>query len=371
MQEINTKNGIVKIFATTIEDEAIAQIIRTAESPLGVNSQIRIMPDGHFGAGCCIGTTMKVIDKVCPNLVGVDIACSVRLVKTDIDFNGQLEKLDKCIRKCVPSGFKKHNTPRIETEWFDQLRCVCFLKKEVIRSATLSLGTLGGGNHFIEAYDDGYVCVHTGSRNIGLCVAQHYQHLAITQQKARTNEQLSKANAELSYLEGEDKDDYIHDIKIIQEFAKMNRTEILAAICIGMKAKEIDVIDCSHNYIDTDTMILRKGATDAGEGKQLLIPLNMRDGLLICSGKGNPDWNYSAPHGAGRLYGRSKAKQMFSVSDYKKTMEGIYSTCINSDTLDEAPFVYKDWEEIAKLIEPTAEIEKRLIPIYNYKAGKE
>jgi len=368
MIELNTKNGLVKLFVDTVEDGAIEQVTKTAESPLGEGAHIRMMPDMHVGAGCCIGTTMRITDKVCPNLVGVDIACSVRLVKTDLDFRGQLEKLDKCIRQNVPAGQSHHKRPNMEMEWFEQLRCYGKLKREVIWTAMHSKGTLGGGNHFIEAYENGALSVHTGSRNLGERLARYYQDLAITRALERNPEAQGVEKA-LAYLEGQEKDDYLHDIKIVQEFARLNREQIIGTIMVGMRGRVLEVIDCSHNYIDTDTMILRKGATDASAGKKILIPLNMRDGMLICVGKGNEDWNYSAPHGAGRLYSRTAAKEKFTVSEYKKAMEGIYTTCISQGTLDEAPFAYKDWQEIARLIEPTAEILERLLPIYNFKAG--
>jgi RNA-splicing ligase RtcB len=389
--ELETKYGQVKIFAETIDEITLSQVMTTANSPLGEGAHIRIMPDCHAGAGCVIGTTMKITDKVCPNLVGVDIACSVRLVKTDVDFRGQFEKLDKCIRNNVPSGRGVYNKPSLETEWFEQLRCYDKLKRETIRKATLSVGTLGGGNHFIEAYDDGYLSVHTGSRNIGLNIAKYYQDLAVRrhqdemkdvyrqaiesipeqEREAWIKENRTNLRADLAYLTGEDKDDYLHDIGVIQQFAKMNREKIIEIILVGMRGRQLDYIDSQHNFIDIERGILRKGATDASKGRKLLIPMNMRDGMLICEGKGNEDWNCSAPHGAGRLYARNEAKKTFTVNQYKKSMDGIYSTCINQDTLDEAPFVYKAMDEIIRCIEPTATVLERLRPIYNFKAGKE
>ncbi len=387
--QISTKYGVVKIFAETFDESALAQVITMANSPLGKDAHIRIMPDGHYGAGCVIGTTMRVNDKVCPNLVGVDIACSVRLVKTDIEFNKQLDKLDRVIRNNVPSGRNVKKRPNLDIEWFKQLRCYNKLKAETIQKATQSMGTLGGGNHFIEAYDNGYLSVHTGSRNIGYNVARYYQNLAKKRIKdtdrilLRELEKAPQKNKQewvknckvipddLAYLEGKDMQDYFYDIGIIQKFAQMNRERIIELILIGMRGEQQEFIDSQHNYIDLKTRILRKGATDASKGKKLLIPMNMQDGMLICKGKGNEDWNYSAPHGAGRLYGRREAKKRFTLSEFKKTMDGIYSTCINQDTLDEAPFVYKNMDEIIRCMKPTVNVLERLKPIYNFKAGRE
>lgn len=383
----NTKHGDVIVYAKTVEQDAISQILEMANSPLGKNADIRIMPDCHAGAGCVIGTTMKITDKVCPNLVGVDIGCGVTLVKTDIDFEKRLEELDAVIRKNVPFGQETHKNER---PWaFHHLRCWQYLDKDTKERAMTSLGTLGGGNHFIEAYKDGWLAVHSGSRNIGWKVAAYYQKLAEKRIKEHNqrllNEQIKtiepqfrekwlaenkiSINRDLCYLTGSDMDDYLHDIKIMQDFAFDNRFEMLFAICDNMNGSTTKQISSIHNYIDIENMILRKGAISAEKGQTVVIPLNMRDGILICVGKGNTDWNCSAPHGAGRLYSRSKAKELFTVEEYENQMKGIYSTCINSETLDEAPFVYKNYEEIMECIEPTVEIKERLIPIYNFKAS--
>lgn len=378
----------VEIYAQTCEDEAIAQILEMANSPLGEKAHIRIMPDAHAGAGCVIGTTMHITDKVCPNIVGVDIGCGVDLIKTDIDFAVRLDELDRVIRKFIPYGQTAHASAR---HWdFEQLRCWKHLDDRTQQLAMHSLGTLGGGNHFIEAYKNGWLAVHSGSRNIGLKVAKYYQGLAekamqdenhrlinhaLTEIPPQERENWLRANKPeavnkaLAYLTGQNLEDYLHDIKIMQQFALDNRAIMLQIITQQMHGSIIECICSIHNYIDTDNMILRKGAISAQKGEIIVIPLNMRDGMLICEGKGNPEWNYSAPHGAGRLYSRSQAKKMFDVDEYRETMQGIYSTCIGFDTLDEAPFVYKDWEEIADCITPTANIIERLIPIYNFKAN--
>lgn len=384
---LDSKYGEVKIYAETIEQEAISQITNVANSSLGENANIRIMPDAHAGAACVIGTTMKITDKVCPNLVGVDIGCGVDLVKTDINFSKRFDELDNVIRTYIPFGMEVQNNEVYFP--FEELYCWNNLSKEVQDRARKALGTLGSGNHFIEAYEHGFLAVHSGSRNIGLAVAKYYQTLA----EKRTTEYNRKLLTEeiqaippkerenwikthkisidkdLCYLTGIDMQNYLHDVGIMQKFAVQNRQTILFNIVNNMNGTVIDKLTSTHNYIDLNNMILRKGAISAQKDELLVIPLNMRDGVLICRGKGNEDWNYSAPHGAGRLYSRSKAKELFSVEEYAKTMKGIFSTCISESTLDEAPFAYKNYEEIIKCIEPTVEIIERLIPIYNFKAN--
>jgi RNA-splicing ligase RtcB len=383
----DTKYDDVIVYAKTVEQEAISQIIEMANSPLGENAHIRIMPDCHAGAGCVIGTTMRITDKVCPNLVGVDIGCGVDLIQTDIDFSNRLEELDAVIRKHIPFGMATHTE---EKPWdFHRLRCWEYLDKETKSRAMTALGTLGGGNHFIEAYENGWLAVHSGSRNIGYKVADYYQRLAEKRVKEHNytllkeqiksveptkREEWIKAhkisvNRDLCYLSGTDMEDYLHDVSIMQNFANDNRLSMLREICNAMGGKVLQHINSIHNYIDIENRILRKGAISAQKGQIIVIPLNMRDGLLLCCGKGNPEWNYSAPHGAGRLYSRSKAKEVFTVEEYAKQMEGIYSSCINESTLDEAPFVYKDYQEIMECVEPTVEILYRLIPIFNFKAN--
>ena len=384
---LSSKHGDVIVYAKTVEPEAISQIVQVANSPLGENAHIRIMPDCHAGAGCVIGTTMKITDKVCPNLVGVDIGCGVDLINTDIDFGSRLEELDNVIREYIPFGTTTHDDER---PWaFEDLRCWEYLDKDTKNRAMKALGSLGGGNHFIEAYDHGWLSVHSGSRNIGLRVAQYYQKLAEKRIKecAHDNVMMNLKNVEprlrekwltdfkiyinkdLCYLMDQDMNDYLHDIEIMQRFAVDNRQAMLNWITTAMDGKILGRISSTHNYIDTRNMILRKGAISAEKGEYLVIPLNMRDGLLICKGKGNPEWNCSAPHGAGRLYSRSEAKELFTVEEYAAEMDGIFSTCINESTLDEAPFAYKDYKEIMECVEPTVEIVERLIPIFNFKAN--
>ena len=383
----NTKYDDVKIYAKTVEQEAISQILEVANSPLGENAHIRIMPDCHAGAGCVIGTTMKITDKVCPNLVGVDIGCGVDLVKTDIDFSKRQDELDEVIRRYIPFGMGTHPTEKL---WnFEELICWEYLDKQARDRAKTALGTLGGGNHFIEAYKDGWLSVHSGSRNIGYKVAEYYQKLAekrikeynhsILKEKLATVETRMREawlkdnrisiNKDLCYLTDDDMKSYLHDVAVMQKFANDNRMRMLQKITVSMGGKVFEHINSIHNYIDVDNMILRKGAISAQEKELLVIPLNMRDGLLLCRGKGNTEWNYSATHGAGRLYSRSKAKEVFTIEEYAEQMNGIYSTCINESTIDEAPFVYKDYQEIMECIEPTVEILDRLIPIFNFKAS--
>lgn len=397
MTEIKRNNGdIVKIFAETLEYEAYDQIKKLANYYAYDGSQIRVMPDCHAGKGCTVGTTMTLHGKVTPNLVGVDIGCSVLGVKIknwrDID----LKKFDDTIRKFVPSGFDIHKTPWTTFKRLEEL--LCFGQVDLERAA-LSIGTLGSGNHFIsleysEKTDDCYLLIHTGSRHLGVQVAKFYQDLAfkklnemsqikkdlITKLKAEGREkdiqdelkkiQKPKCDKELAHLEGADFNNYMHDMEICQEYASLNRKTIAEIILKKMKLQSDGMIETMHNYIDTKNMILRKGAVSAQKDEVLIIPMNMRDGSLICKGKGNSDWNYSAPHGAGRIMSRSKAKELVSLDEYKKSMEGIFTTSVDEGTVDEAPMVYKPIEEIMRCIEPTVEILDVIKPIYNFKASE-
>lgn len=387
--EFNSKYGKINIFAQTIEQEAISQIIQMANSPVGENAHIRIMPDAHAGVGCTIGTTMKITDKVCPNLVGVDIGCGVLLVNTDIRFENRLDELDEIIRELVPNGFAIQEYEIVSDEFvgLKDMYCWSELSEEAKSRALRSIGTLGGGNHYIEAYNNGWLCVHSGSRNLGIQVCKYYQKFAESEMKHPkvSQEELDlvpkqereayikakmpqKVPKELAYLSGDSMEMYLHDMEIAQKYAAENRARIVDEIVIAMRGTLLGKIESVHNYIDMESMILRKGAISAKYGEYCVIPMNMRDGVLICKGKGNEDWNCSAPHGAGRLYSRSKAKELFTVDEYAKSMEGIYTTCVSQDTLDEAPFVYKDMNEIMDCIKPTVKAIDRLVPIYNFKA---
>lgn len=398
--EITGKYNTAKVFTNVIENEAVEQIKTLCNQEFITGSKIRIMPDVHSGAGCTIGTTMTITDKVIPNLVGVDIGCGMETVMiTDKEID--LEKLDKLIYEKIPSG---HNIRKIPHELINeidlnQLRCTGHVKMD---RAIRSIGTLGGGNHFIEAGKDEegniYITVHSGSRHLGLEVANYYQKMGykalnkvsdidiekiIEQLKNEGREkEINKTIKEikkqiitdipqaLAYVSEELFDDYIHDMKLIQKFAVLNRKAMMDEIIKGLGTEVAEEFTTIHNYIDTDMMILRKGAVSAKEGEKLLIPINMRDGSLICIGKGNEDWNYSAPHGAGRLMSRTKAKKTFELKNFKKEMEGIYTTSVSKDTLDECPMAYKAMEDIIKNIGDTVDIIKRIIPIYNFKGGE-
>lgn len=388
------------VYANLVEEDAIKQIERLCDQDFTQGATIRVMPDVHVGAGCTIGFTMTITDKVVPNLVGVDIGCGMETIHLK-NKHIELQQLDKLIYEKIPSGknVRKSKHPMMEEIDLSALRC----KEDArlnLRRAELSLGTLGGGNHFIEAGkdEDGelYITIHSGSRNLGHQVAQYYQELAYRRLNKNSSEdirakikelkesgreqdieiEIQKMKAQnltdvpkdLAYLEGEDMENYLHDMKIIQEFARWNRIAMMDEIIRGMKLKVSDRFTTIHNYIDTENLILRKGAVSAQAGEKLLIPINMRDGSLICIGKGNKEWNFSAPHGAGRLKSRKGAKESFTVSEFKKQMEGIYTTSVNQDTLDECPMAYKPMEAITEHIGESVDIIKRIVPIYNFKA---
>ena len=389
-----------EIFTEVIEDKAIEQVQAMCDFEAFKGCSIKIMPDVHSGMGCTIGTTMTIKDKVVPNMVGVDIGCGMEVVQIkeqEINF----AKLDNIIRKLIPYGFginkKMHKFN--EQVNLEELKCKDFVN---IKNAKLSLGSLGGGNHFIEVDvdEDGnkYIVIHSGSRHLGKEVAEYYQKMAIEQRaQAFTNflnKQIQKlkkqgkeqeisafvkqANStlknaipnEMAWLEGELFNNYIHDMKIVQKFAVLNRKAMMHTILVGMRFTVVDEFTCIHNYIDTENMIMRKGAVSARKGEKILIPINMRDGSLICIGKGNKKWNYSAPHGAGRLMSRKQAKQTLSLEEFKKQMQGIYSTTVSASTLDESPMAYKTMDDILTNIKPTAKIEKIIKPIYNFKADE-
>lgn len=398
--EINGKYNTAKVFTNVIENEAVEQIKTLCNQEFISGSKIRVMPDVHSGAGCTIGTTMTITDKVIPNLVGVDIGCGMETVMI-ADKEIDLEKLDKLIYEKIPSGrnIRKISHELINEIDLNQLRCTGHVKMD---RAIRSIGTLGGGNHFIEAGKDEegniYITVHSGSRHLGLEVANYYQKMGykalnkvsdidiekiIDQLKNEGREkEINKTIKEikkqiitdippaLAYVSEELFDDYIHDMKLIQKFAVLNRKAMMDEIIKGLGTEVVEEFTTIHNYIDTDMMILRKGAVSAKKGEKLLIPINMRDGSLICIGKGNEDWNYSAPHGAGRLMSRTKAKKVFNLKNFREEMEGVYTTSVNKDTLDECPMAYKAMEDIVKNIGDTVDIIKRIIPIYNFKAGE-
>ena len=367
MTELKGKYNTAKMFTDTAESSAVTQIEHLLDQEFIAGSKIRVMPDAHAGMGCTIGTTMTITDKVVPNLVGVDIGCGMETLLLK-DKRVELAQLDKAIHQYVPSGFSIRSAPHHFNEEIDlpALRCA---KHVNLDRAALSIGTLGGGNHFIELDedDDGqlYLVVHSGSRNLGKQVCDYYQNAA-ADNLGRTGK---GADRVLAYLEGTALDDYLHDMGIVQRFADLNRKAIVKEIEKRVKLKISEQFTTIHNYIDLDAMILRKGAISAQKGERVLIPMNMRDGSLICTGKGNEDWNCSAPHGAGRIMSRTAAKNSITLSQYEKAMNGIYSSTVNRSTLDEAPFAYKPMEEIIANIGGTADVVKTIKPLYNFKAA--
>ena len=368
MIEITGKYNTALVYTDNLEPSAAGQIKAFCDMEYSSGSKIRIMPDVHAGKGCTIGTTMTVTDKIVPNIVGVDIGCGMLTVKLK-EKRLELPKLDSFIRQNIPFGRNVRERAHRSHGRIDiyELECV---KKIDTRRAKESIGTLGGGNHFIEIDTDGdslYLVIHTGSRNLGLRVAEYYQKTAYNACGGRAQ---SEIPYELAFLEGDSMQSYLHDMELMQRFAALNRTVIKEVIVDGLKLHEEESFETIHNYIDTDNMILRKGAVSASKGERLLIPMNMRDGSLLCTGLGNSAWNCSAPHGAGRLMNRRDAEQSFTLSQFKKSMEGIFTTSISKDTIDESPFVYKPMEEILKNISDTVTVDKILKPIYNFKASE-
>lgn len=398
----------LKIFTKNIEEEAIKQINELLEQEPFKNCKVRIMPDVHAGKGCVIGFTADLGNKVIPNIVGVDIGCGmlcVELGKIELD----LEKLDKIINRYIPAGRNIREQKLIDFEKINELHCLRELKET--KKFNRAIGTLGGGNHFIEIDVDDennkYLVIHTGSRNLGKQVADYYQNLAIElcsgkEEFFKRKEELIKTYKEqgkkseiqaairelekeyknnkpilpkdLCYLEGKYREDYLHDMKICQEYATINRFEIADVILQKYFENPMalfftnDGFETIHNYISFKDNIVRKGAISAAKDEKVLIPINMRDGSIIAIGKGNEDWNCSAPHGAGRIMSRMKAKEMFTLDEFEKSMQGIYTTSVVAETIDEAPFVYKSMQEIIENIKDTVEIQKIIKPIYNFKA---
>ncbi len=417
-------NKDLKIFTNNIEKEAIEQIDLLLEQEPFKDCKVRIMPDVHAGKGCVIGFTADLKNKVIPNIVGVDIGCGmlcVELGRVDLD----LQKLDEVINNCIPAGRNIREHKLLEFEPINELYCLRELKET--KKFNRAIGTLGGGNHFIEVDVDEegnkYLVIHTGSRNLGKQVADYYQNLAIelcsgkeemyqkkeeiikTYKEQGRKSEIQKALKELAkqyknnkpnlpnelcYLEGKYREMYLHDMKICQEYASLNRQNIakeilenyfdidgnkamileLGKVSITCYVEDInfDAFETIHNYISFEDNIVRKGAISAKEGERVLIPINMRDGSIIAVGKGNDDWNNSAPHGAGRIMSRNKAKETFKLEDFKESMKDIYSTSVVESTIDEAPFVYKPMQEIIDNIQDTVEIQKIIKPIYNFKA---
>ena len=368
MQIINGAYTSAIVYTDEIEASAIGQIQALCDQPFAAGSKIRIMPDVHTGKGCTIGTTMTVGEYVVPNLVGVDIGCGMDVVLLK-EKRVNLPALDAFISKNIPHGRDVREKAHRNSGRIDVTELECFQYIDTRRAAE-SIGTLGGGNHFIELDRDEegnlYLVIHTGSRNLGLQVAEYYQKLAYERVGGRSQTEIP---FELAYLTGEDRDRYLHDMAVMQQYAALNRQTIRNCILDGLKLHEADFFTTVHNYIDLEHGILRKGSVSARAGERLLIPLNMRDGALICAGLGNDDWNQSAPHGAGRLFSRSQAESSFTLSAFKKSMEDIYTSTVSQDTLDECPMAYKDPQTIIAAIGDTVRIEKQIRPIYNFKSS--
>jgi tRNA-splicing ligase RtcB (3'-phosphate/5'-hydroxy nucleic acid ligase) len=394
----------LKIFTKNIEQEALNQIYTLIGQPSFQDCKVRIMPDVHAGTGCVIGFTADLGDKVIPNIVGVDIGCGmlcVQLSEKDID----LQKLDDIIHNYVPNGREVHDVRKVK---FDKLKDLyCYRNLKDIKRIEKSIGTLGGGNHFIEIDEDEeqnkYLIIHSGSRNLGKQVADYYQNLAIetmqgkdkllemqenliTEYKSQGkrkeiqsaikelhknfNPNPLKIPKELCYLTDKYREQYLHDMKICQEYAIENRATIADIILSLMNLSSEFSFETIHNYIEYKTNMIRKGAVSAKKDQMLLIPINMRDGCIVARGKGNDEWNQSAPHGAGRIMSRNKAREVVNFDDYKNSMNGIYTTSVNKETIDEAPMVYKPMKEIIDNIQDTVEIVKIIKPIYNFKASE-
>ncbi|MDR2016566.1 MAG: RtcB family protein [Burkholderiales bacterium] len=398
MIEVKGKHNTALCYCGELESVAFEQIKAVCDRMEFADSRIRIMPDVHAGKGCTIGTTMTITDKIVPSMVGVDIGCgmeTVRIAESHLDF----ARLDRLIRTEIPSGRnirKKHHPLNVEID-LDKLRCA---DQVSMNRARLSIGTLGSGNHFIEVdrSNDGilYLIVHSGSRHLGQEVATWYQEQACKRLRGPSRKAINEVIAtlkttgreheiedrlqrlkpasdipkDLAYASGKLFDDYLHDMRIVQRFAALNRQAMTQIILDGMRLTETDRFTTVHNYIDTEAMMLRKGSVSAKLGEHLLIPINMRDGSLICVGKGNAEWNCSAPHGAGRLMSRTKALGVLSMSEYQAEMKDVFSTSVHRNTLDESPMAYKSMDEILSRIHPTAEVVERIQTVYNFKAGE-
>ena len=407
MIELKGKYTTAKVFTDNIDQETISQIINLCNQDFTKESTIRIMPDTHAGKGCVIGFTADLGNKIIPNLIGVDIGCGmlcVELDKIDVD----LQQLDDVIHKHIPSGKNIHEGRIVKFPELQNLYCNRDLKDT--KRIEKSIGTLGGGNHFIEVNQDDedniYLVIHSGSRNLGKQVAEYYQNIAIELRSGREEYYLERDRIikeykeqgkrkeiesalkqldtkyqhaqpdypkELCYLEGAWREKYLHDMNICQEYALLNRSTMASIILDKWLDKNyhyFEYFQTIHNYINFKDNIIRKGSISAYKNEKVLIPINMRDGSLLCVGKGNPDWNYSAPHGAGRLMSRGKAKEKLSMEEYQKSMEGIFTTSVSLSTLDEAPMAYKSMEEIINNIGDTVNVLKVIKPIYNFKAGE-
>ena len=391
MFELSGKYGKANVYAETIDDSCISQIYGFLNNPITKDVKVAVMPDANTGKGSTVGFTQEIKDKVNPSMVSVDVGCGMLVLKVSKEFHMDLPKLDKIMHQKIPSGLKHCDkvSPFAKNINLKELIADVNHNKEI-----LGLSSLGGGNHFVEVDKDQngdyYIVVHSGSRHLGVAVCEYWERVANNFHKKLAIKKSELINAKdekglaelpevvtsygLSYLMGDDLKGYLHDMKITQEFARLNREAMLDVICTEMGIKKRYILDkfCTiHNYIDLDKMILRKGAISLEKGERAIIPISMAYGSLIVTGKGNPDWNYSGPHGAGRLLSRSDAKNSISMAEYKKSMEGIYTTSVNSSTIDESPMAYKNPDEIIKAIDETAEIIDIIKPIYNFKSGSD
>jgi tRNA-splicing ligase RtcB len=397
MIELQGKYNTAKVFTDNVENTAMSQIIELCNQEFVQGSKIRIMPDTHAGAGCTIGTTMTIKDKIVPNLVGVDIGCGMevtqlKITKDQINF----DQLDSVIRKFVPSGFSIRDKAHRLSNYVHIDKVIAPINTD---RAKKSIGTLGGGNHFIELNEGGdgsiYMVIHSGSRNLGKQVAEYYQdkayeelamnranrefminelkrqgrHSEISEELKRLS-QKPKISKQLAYLEGQGFKDYMHDMEIAQTYAEMNRIAMMMEIVREMGWEGKMSFTTIHNYIDMDNMIMRKGAISAAEGELVIIPINMRDGSILAKGKGNEDWNYSGPHGAGRILSRSKAKELVNLQDFKDTMKDVWTTSVGQSTVDESPFAYKSMDEILSNITDSVDVLEVIKPLYNFKASE-
>lgn len=368
MKEVNGKYTDAKIYTDKVEDYAVAQIKQLCDQEAFAGCKVRVMPDIHPGKVGPIGFTATLGEKIMPAVVGIDIGCGMTMARIK-KCKPEFQKMDAVIGDNVPSGFSKRNKPHRFAEKFDfdRLRCLPHINLAKVKS---SLGTLGGGNHFIEIdkadNDDMFIVIHTGSRNLGKDVAEYYLSVG---QKVLQEKGIDCAY-ELTYLEGQLRNDYLNDMAVVQEFAFENRCAILDEIEKGMKWDITDVADCIHNYIDfdMDVPVMRKGAISAKKNEFVIIPINMRDGVILGKGLGKADWNYSAPHGAGRILSREQVKNSYTLSQFKKEVAGIYSPSIGKGTLDEAPHAYRSIDDILPYIGETVKVTEILKPVYNFKA---
>ena len=366
MIEIKGRHNTAIVYTDEIEESAKQQVYDLCNQAFLQDAKIRMMPDLHAGKGCTIGTTMTINDKIVPNFVGVDLGCGMICVKLDIQKETiDFKKLDRIIRQNVPSGMKIRKKAHRNADAIHYDKITAPINEGRARG---SIGTLGGGNHFIEVNegedDSIYLVIHSGSRNPGKQISDHYQQVAVD---TNTDSTVTK---DMAYLEGKEMQNYLHVVNIAQQYAATNRKTMAEVIMRGMDWNTVSEFDTIHNYVDIDNMILRKGAISAQDGEVVIIPMNMRDGSLICRGKGNPDWNFSGPHGAGRIMSRSQARREVNLTEFEDTMKGVWSTSVTKSTVDESPFAYKKMDDIVKHIGETVEVLEVIKPLYNFKASK-